>query len=229
MNKDLQSIDKNFCETIKLFNDNNIDYWICHGTLLGIIRDNNLIPWDHDIDLAVWDDQKLKEKIKDLLLKNSYKLKEKYLIEDDLLTFTKEGGREVDINFYKLKTKNLDKIAYVEWFVPKNIFNKIIEALSKAKSYNGKYKRIINKFSILQNFFNFLKIFLIKRNLFFKCIGYTQPYDYLKMFKNIEFKGITLRVPYKCEDYLIWVYGKNWKKPKKNFNWIKDSPSTREI
>ena len=42
--------------------------------------------------------------------RKNFKLKEKYLIEDDLITFTKYGGREVDINFYEkkiLKIKNL--------------------------------------------------------------------------------------------------------------------------
>ena len=36
-----------------ILNSNNIPYWICHGTLLGIIRDSQLIPWDHDIDIFV--------------------------------------------------------------------------------------------------------------------------------------------------------------------------------
>ena len=48
-------LDSNFVETINLLNENKISYWVCHGTLLGLIRDGNLIPWDHDIDLAVWE------------------------------------------------------------------------------------------------------------------------------------------------------------------------------
>ena len=41
----------------------NIKYWICHATLLGVIRDKDLIPWDHDIDIAVWADDVSEEKI----------------------------------------------------------------------------------------------------------------------------------------------------------------------
>ena len=52
----------NFLETINILNNNKIQYWLCHGTLLGIIRDNELIPWDHDIDIAVWDSNNLKDK-----------------------------------------------------------------------------------------------------------------------------------------------------------------------
>lgn len=33
--------------------ENNINYHIDHGTLLGLIRDNRILPWDIDIDLAI--------------------------------------------------------------------------------------------------------------------------------------------------------------------------------
>lgn len=36
-----------------LFNKNSIEYHLDHGTLLGIIRDKTLLPWDKDIDFAM--------------------------------------------------------------------------------------------------------------------------------------------------------------------------------
>ena len=45
-NNSKAKIDQNFAEVIKLLNSNNIHYWLCHGTLLGVIRDNDLIKWD---------------------------------------------------------------------------------------------------------------------------------------------------------------------------------------
>ena len=45
-----------FKTALKLI-DNKINYWVCHGTLLGIIRDNKLLSWDSDIDFAVWEDE----------------------------------------------------------------------------------------------------------------------------------------------------------------------------
>ena len=38
------------CTTL---NENGIHYWVEGGTLLGIIRENRLLPWDHDIDISV--------------------------------------------------------------------------------------------------------------------------------------------------------------------------------
>ena len=45
--------DRNFLDTISILNKNKVDYWVCHGTLLGIIRDGKLIEWDNDIDIGV--------------------------------------------------------------------------------------------------------------------------------------------------------------------------------
>ena len=36
-----------------LLQENDIPYYIDHGTLLGIVRDNHLIPWDKDVDLSL--------------------------------------------------------------------------------------------------------------------------------------------------------------------------------
>lgn len=41
---------------IAIFNENNIDYMIAHGTLLGYVRHHGkYIPWDDDCDLFVFD------------------------------------------------------------------------------------------------------------------------------------------------------------------------------
>ena len=97
-----QKTDSNFIEIIKILNGHKIKYWICQGTLLGIVRDNQLIPWDHDIDIAVWSGSISKEKMIKIMISNNFTLRSDHLMEDDLLTFTKSGGREVDINFYEI-------------------------------------------------------------------------------------------------------------------------------
>lgn len=40
-----------------LFDRCKIDYWIEGGTLLGIKRENRLLPWDNDVDLSINHDQ----------------------------------------------------------------------------------------------------------------------------------------------------------------------------
>jgi phosphorylcholine metabolism protein LicD len=40
-------------ETLDIFDQMGITYWIDDGSLLGIIRDGTLIPWDHDVDIGI--------------------------------------------------------------------------------------------------------------------------------------------------------------------------------
>ena len=184
-----EKVDLNFYEIIKILNKFKIKYWICQGTLLGIIRDNQLIPWDHDIDIAIWSGSVSKERIKEIMLSHNFNLKKKYLLEDDQLTFTKQGGREVDFNFYQITIeKNSNKkLAFVNWYIPKNFLFKFIEALSLAKTYDGKLKYLIRSLFIFQPIFNKLKIFLINKKIFYQSAGYTQPLELLKELKILFF------------------------------------------
>jgi len=50
--------------TLKLFNKYNIDYWIDFGTLLGVIRDNDIIYKDNDVDIVIVDSKDNHEKMK---------------------------------------------------------------------------------------------------------------------------------------------------------------------
>ena len=67
-------MDQNFVETIKLLNNNKISYWVCAGTLLGLIRDKQLIPWDHDIDIGIFRKDISKTTLIDLMTNNNYEI-----------------------------------------------------------------------------------------------------------------------------------------------------------
>ncbi len=58
-------------DSFKILNESDIHYWLDWGSLLGIIRDGDLIPYDSDIDLGIF--------LEDI--DNYYKLKEKFEIK----------------------------------------------------------------------------------------------------------------------------------------------------
>ena len=217
-------IDKNFKKAVKVLNENKIFYWVGHGSLLGIKRDNKLIEWDHDIDICVWNNDTSKEKIIELLEKNGFEYRSDlgFGKQFDQMSFDKPGGRRLDINFYLKGFSNKgEEIAFIKWGYVDNYFMKFLNALSNSKNYNSRFSFIINNLSFLQPIASKIKNQLIRRNLFFKYAGYQQPLKLLKQFKVLDFHGLKINTPFYSEKYLEYVYGSNWKKPNKKFVWWK--------
>ncbi len=222
--------DANFNLTIDILKKNNVDYWVCHGTLLGIIRDGQLLSWDNDIDIGILETKNNKEQIISMFLENGFEKKKKFFDDDGLVTFVKEGGKEVDLNFYNFLISNAPNeksILYINWYVPKNYLMKLIFALSQAHTFEGKYKKLIKLLRYFKFFFDIFLNLLIKKKMFYKKAGYQHPYHFVKDLKTIVFQDVSINIPCKEYEYLSFIYGESWKIPKKNFNWEKDSPATK--
>jgi len=52
-NKNLLRARRMLIEVAMLLDKNGITYHLEGGTLLGIVRDNDLLPWDHDVDISI--------------------------------------------------------------------------------------------------------------------------------------------------------------------------------
>lgn len=103
--KDKKNLVKLFKQCIKIIEDNNIEYWIIGGTLLGSIRDKGLISWDDDADIAI-----MKENInKILLLKDEFK-------KHNIGIVSWFGGYKLyDLNGTDIKGKNF-KFPFIDIF-----------------------------------------------------------------------------------------------------------------
>ena len=212
--------DNNFIEAIKILNSLKIDYWICHGTLLGIIRNKSPLTWDPDIDIGVWKKDLNLNKIITEFKKKGFLKKKKFFLNDNLLTFSKFGNRDIDINLYEIS--NNKNFAYQRHFAIKNLFMRLIYILSVANNYSGRHKFLVSKIKILKPLFLILKNFFIKKKIFYSTAGFFTPKKYFKFKKKIFYHEISVPIPYKYAEYLKCIYGKNWRKPQKNYNWEKN-------
>lgn len=50
-------------DTLTNLNKNNVDYWVDYGTLLGIVRDKDIIKHDTDVDICLIQEPELPQKL----------------------------------------------------------------------------------------------------------------------------------------------------------------------
>ena len=118
-------------EIVTLLEEANIEYFAVYGTFLGIIRHGGLIPWDTDIDIAVFYDDK--EKIIQLLNRG---LRHLFFISQDnkhlvRINYSHSNKVHADVYFWG-KNKN----EAIDYLYNQNIpFNKLYP-LVKRKFYD---------------------------------------------------------------------------------------------
>ena len=224
---------------VKILTKNNINYWVCHGTLLGIIRENELLSWDHDIDFAVWDDEYSKKDIIQIFSSEGRFNQEFVLEEMNSLHFTINDykHKRLDINFYSRDSSK----AYIKWLILSNstiskIYNFFINLITTdislrqiMRSSNGIIMELIKLFIalpfLLIRFFLpkiIIKLLSKKLSKKYDSTGYSYPIELMKH-KKIKFLDIDINVPIESEKVLKYTYGEDWRLPKKNYIWHKDA------
>lgn len=94
-------------DTCGLLDKHRIPYVLEGGTLLGIIRENRLLPWDNDVDITVTDDQLVKiNKLKWHLMMMGYEIKLRRA-KEDMPHFPIGTVRLVKVRKIKVFSENL--------------------------------------------------------------------------------------------------------------------------
>jgi len=107
--KDIQEVGKNILRDVDAqCRQLNLRYWVCGGTLLGVVRHKGFIPWDDDIDIFLpWRDYKI--------------LMEKYKDSEQYLMLSPERSRRLDYNMHRAKIVDRRTIVREGWGIIRNV------------------------------------------------------------------------------------------------------------
>jgi phosphorylcholine metabolism protein LicD len=72
-------------EIVTILDNSNINYCLEGGTLLGIYRENRLLPWDSDLDLSILEDELHKiDQLTTLLKEKKFRVRFRYFETSDV-------------------------------------------------------------------------------------------------------------------------------------------------
>ena len=193
MSDDLASPTEVLLAVVEILNELRFDYFLCNGTLLGIVRDSKLIPWD--IDLDIWLDNKIdKDLICAEFVNRGFELYD-YGLESDYLILV-SGDVKVDFNLFNQRGHELVTLWQVtrQGFIPR----KVMSALHHLHLPPRLFKWC------------------------WTLEGYAVPTDMTLPTREIRFEGHAVRVPSNPEAVVAYIYGDTWKVPNKDYDWRKE-------
>ena len=223
---------------IMVLEKNSIEYWLIGGSLLGLIRDNKFIPWDDDIEIGLWINDR------ENVIKHLSQFEKKGL---GTITTTSDKIK-FDLNY---KNKSSEKIVFrgARLLFFKQFNGKSVRGAFYAKSLFG--KSLVMLFNLLFNYnskkvksdnrnkflFKIDFIHKISRNIFdmivnFYCFirkkarfTYEIPFEYFESSVKKTFYNKEVSIPSRAEEYLSFRYGETWTKPQRT--WVDNSDITK--
>lgn len=224
------------------FDKHDIEFWLDLGTLLGAVRDGKFIPWDNDIDLGTWYKSlpKIASAVKELRSKGftvygpvSYP--RNYPIFNINVNILRKEGCPVSVILYRLDG---DK-ATSPGSKPVHLAGKFLKYLSGVLSA-PRYFELSHHHEVNRGTTSVQKS-LIRRSLIRACISLPSALrkslaeitwviykklgcrharvvvqaDYFMNLPTMRFYGMEFKIPAKTEKYLAYMYGEDWKTPKK--------------
>lgn len=102
-------------EITDILDEHHVKYWLDFGTLLGVVREKRILPWDDDIDISIFeeDEKVMLEKVLPAIKKARYRAYTRRLKED--VGPLKEG----DIRSFKIRN---NRFFFLRGYVKLDIF-----------------------------------------------------------------------------------------------------------
>lgn len=222
-------------DVISVARSNGVTSWLCYGALLGMIREDRLLPWNNDAELACWYADGIEEKfrrIADELSLKDYSVF--YYSGARALTVRGDAGVVVNLNIFSREegfcvrpsetaqepgaAPFLSHLFYwlgilLTAYVPAHMTASRFPFPSRGRVKIG----AVNAFRILPTYLRrglFLGCIRISKALGGRCEKTRMPSRYFDRLKSIKFYGSTVLVPDDSEGLLALIYGKGWRVPK---------------
>jgi hypothetical protein len=168
-------------DIIDVCEEMNVPYHMDYGTLLGLVRDGDLIPWDDDMDMSI--------------------------MAADVEAFRK--------TFWKLRLRgwringnsHILRKPHPAW-KPNSL--RSIKIRNRNFLFFGRGRVVMDVFVKYPH----------EDHVWWKMIGQVCRADrrHYEGYETIEYAGRQVRVPRDYEAYLEYLYGQDWRTPKKTFN-----------
>ena len=235
--------EKQMVETLKIavsiLDSHSIDYWIDCGTLLGLVRDDKIIPWDEDVELGAWQtdrqsiDNCMEEFVKNGLTVTVSKPDKVGLQLPDNLPY------KFRILFYDKRDRKAGRGRFNAISLPGRIIvylenlPSLISNIESAKigKKDGVRDSLIKLFMLMYGIFpkswigsfsNVLSKINVKKRYYWEI-----PSHFFENTNKTEFYGLQVSVPINSEKYLAFRYGKDWKDPTRF--WVDRASQSKKI
>lgn len=143
----LKEAERLLWEITTIFEQHKVVYWLEGGTLLGIRRENRLLPWDNDLDISMHaqETDKLAALIKSLK-KNQYRVRLRYF-EDESPEFKKGTLRMMKVRkrrFFGLIKGKVCLDVFVKYTKEENTYWEIAnKTKSVPKHFYASFKNVL--------------------------------------------------------------------------------------
>ncbi len=229
-------------DVMKITELHGILCWLNYGALLGMVRENRLLPWNNDAELSCWYDTGVSNKFKlitDDLNKKGYHA---YYYSTRGAISVKIKGVNVNINCYWLEGK--DAVRPHEKPSEQGYAHYLSSVFYWIGTFIGAYPSgFLGRNKIPLSINETLKIILIslfrlipvkfRKTIFLKLIKHSINFGYVFQKTAIpaiyfekhvlsEFYGEQVYIPENSKQLLRFIYGKEWKIPKENWSFYND-------
>ena len=209
-----------------------VRWWVDHGTLLGIVRDTRLLPWDRDIDLSLMSHDLDRAYV---ALRSVGPLLGAWVVRtrrNIKLLPRARGQRAIDLGAYRAgSTGDLEKLLVM---FPRGKVRRGSALLQfgwrRARAAEGLLDRTDRwllgrgpRWTAGRRFVDKLyRQVTVGREALGVLHASRVPDSYFVRLDTISWRGLLLPAPAQAEDYLAYRYGNDWRVPQRQWKWWND-------